>query len=181
MKGLIKQVLCDFIYVFLNYFVASIPAFWIRRLFYRATGMKLGKGSRIAMKVTVFSPWRIVIGENTMVNEFSILDGRGELSIGNNVSISMYSIIYSSSHKAHSDTFEYFKNKVIICDNVWLGARAIILPGTILAKGTVIAAGSSYTGITRENSIYAGVPAEFKKSRNITDTYDLGKQVYFFK
>jgi maltose O-acetyltransferase len=179
--NLMKDILAGYAFVFLNYFVANIPSWWVRRLFYLAFGMKIGGKSRIAMKVMVFSPWKITIGENTMINEYSILDGRGSLSVGNNVSISQYTIIYSASHKTDSDTFEYYKNHVSIHDNVWLGARAIILPGSIINKGSVIAAGSSFTGETVENGIYSGVPAVLKRIRKIGDDYALGKHSFFFK
>jgi maltose O-acetyltransferase len=181
LKSIFKEIAADLAYIFLNYFVNCIPAYWIRRLFYQTVGMKIGKGSRLAMKVIVFSPWKIKIGENTMINEYTVLDGRGYLEIGDNVSISMFSIIYSASHKAHSNTLEYFKAKVTICGNVWVGARGIVLPGSTLSKGTILAAGSSFTGTTDENGIYAGVPATLRKTRNISDAYRLGKHSYFFK
>jgi len=181
MRRIIRRVISDFVYVFLNYFVASIPAFWIRRLFYLACGMKIGKGSRIAMKVTVFSPWGIVIGENSMINEYTILDGRGGVKIGNNVSVSMYSVIYSASHKTHSDTFEYYQGAVVIEDNVWLGVRATVLPDSTIRKGSIIAANSSFTGETATNGIYSGVPAKQVSDRRISDNYSLGLLTYFFK
>ncbi|MDR1481682.1 MAG: hypothetical protein LBI74_03560 [Synergistaceae bacterium] len=181
MKNIFKKIVTGLGYVFLNYFVNCIPAYWIRRLFYQLAGMKIGKGSRLAMKVIVFYPWKIRIGENTMINEYTVLDGRGHLEIGDNVSISMFSIIYSASHKTHSDTLEYFKAQVTICDNVWVGARGIVLPGSTLSKGTILAAGSSFTGTTDENGIYAGIPATFRKKRNISDAYHLDKHSYFFK
>ncbi|MDR1157993.1 MAG: acyltransferase [Oscillospiraceae bacterium] len=181
MKVVIRRIVAGVIYVFFNYFVNNIPAYWLRRLLYCVAGMKIGRGSRLAMKVIVFLPWKIRIGANTMVNEYTILDGRGGLEIGDNVSISMFAIIYSASHKAHSDTFESFKEKVNIDDNVWIGARAIVLPGSRLSKGSVLAAGSSFTGETEENGIYAGVPATFRKMRAISDSYRLGRHLYFFK
>jgi acetyltransferase-like isoleucine patch superfamily enzyme len=160
LENILKEIVIDLVYVLLNYLV-------------------IGKGSRLSMKVIVFSPWRIKIGEKTMINEYSVLDGRGYLEIGDNVSISMFSIIYSASHKAHSDSLEYFKAKITICDDVWMGARSIVLPGSTLSKGTILAAGSSFTGTTDENGIYAGVPATFKKTRSISNDYHLGN-IYSF-
>ena len=44
------------------------------------------------MRTHVTIPWRIAIGENTTVNEFCYLDGRGGLTIGNNVNVALYSM-----------------------------------------------------------------------------------------
>lgn len=43
---------------------------------------------------------------------------------------------------------------VIINDDVWIGARAIILKGTNIGKGSVIAAGAIVSGLIPEYSIY---------------------------
>jgi maltose O-acetyltransferase len=76
MKKHLISILGSFLYVFTNYFVAYIPAWFIRKALYRMLGMKIGKHSRIMMRTTVTIPWNIKIGENTYINEFSSIDGR---------------------------------------------------------------------------------------------------------
>lgn len=133
--------------------------------------MKIGRRSRINMKCTVISPWNIRIGDNTAVNEFVTLDGRGGLRIGNNCSISIYSILFTASHHINSDSFEYYKKTTSIGDGVWIGARAVIMAGTIIKKGVVIGANSTTSGnvVYEENGVYVGVPAEFKFFRTSKD------------
>ena len=48
---------------------------------------------------------------------------------------------------------------VIIEDDVWIGARVIILPGKIIGKGAVIGAGSVVTKDVAPYSVVAGNPA----------------------
>ncbi|MBW8381406.1 MAG: hypothetical protein K0M69_02635, partial [Youngiibacter sp.] len=124
---LIKAFIYDTIYVLLNYIVANIPSWNIRKLFYIVFGMKIHKKARIHMKCTVIMPWKIEIGENSIVNEHCYLDGRGGLFIGNNASISIYTIILTASHDSRSGNFSYYKSPVVIKDNVWIGARSIIM------------------------------------------------------
>lgn len=69
----------NLIYIFVNYFVNYIPVWTIRKLIYRCVGMKIGKGTRINMRCVILAPWKIRIGENTMINEYTLLDGRGGL------------------------------------------------------------------------------------------------------
>jgi maltose O-acetyltransferase len=77
MKSHIISMLGGFLYGFTNYFVAYIPCWIVRKRLYQLLGMKIGKHSRIMMRTTITIPWRIQIGENTYINEFSYLDGRG--------------------------------------------------------------------------------------------------------
>ena len=53
--------------------------------------------------------------------------------------------------------------EVHIGDNVWVGARSVILPGVKIGNNVVIAAGSVVTKDVPENVMVAGVPAVVKK------------------
>ena len=55
--------------------------------------------------------------------------------------------------------------KIIIHDEVWIGANVTILPGVTIGKCTVIGAGSVVSKNLDAFSVYAGVPA--KKIRDI--------------
>jgi maltose O-acetyltransferase len=48
---------------------------------------------------------------------------------------------------------------VTIGDGCWIGAGAIVLPGTTVAEGCVIAAGAVVASDTAPQGLYAGTPA----------------------
>lgn len=54
---------------------------------------------------------------------------------------------------------------VVIGDDVWIGARSIILKGVHIGKGAVIAAGAVVTKDVPEYAIVGGVPAKVIKYR----------------
>ena len=56
---------------------------------------------------------------------------------------------------------------IIIEDNVWIGAHAIILKGTKIGTGSVIGAGSVVKGNIEKNSVIAGNPHKVIKTRDI--------------
>ncbi len=176
----LKRVIAALIYIFSNYIVANIPSWSIRKLLYRCMGMEIGHGSRIYMKCIVRFPWRIVIGNNSVINENCYLDGRGGIIIGDNVSISFFSFLISASHDSSSGEFKGVSGNIIINDNAWIGANAIILQGTTVERACILAAGSTLKGHTEEGFIYAGIPAVKKRSRNLERLY-IQHHIDFFR
>ncbi len=88
-----------------------------------------------------------------------------KIIIGNDVLVGTGAII--SDNDAHSINplnrrySENVKSKpIIIKDNVFIGARAIILKGTTIGTGAVIAAGSIVVSDVPEFAIFAGNPAK---------------------
>lgn len=60
------------------------------------------------------------------------------------------------------------KSSLVIDDDVWIGARVIILKGcTKIGRGSVIGAGSVVTHDVPPYSVVAGNPAKIIKKRNI--------------
>ena len=57
------------------------------------------------------------------------------------------------------------KNNVIIEDDVWVGANSVLLPGVIIKKGAVIAAGSVVVKNVPQYAVVAGNPAKIIKYR----------------
>ncbi|MBU0487213.1 MAG: acyltransferase [Bacteroidetes bacterium] len=54
---------------------------------------------------------------------------------------------------------------IVIEDDVWIGAGAVIMPGITIAKGTVIGANSVVTKSTEPYSVVVGAPAKKVRSR----------------
>ncbi len=160
MKRLLNNFLQGVAYCLCNYVVSYIPFWNVRKLVYRMLGMKIGKGSRILMRVVVISPSRIVLGERVIINEYCYLDGRGGIEIGNDCSISVYSYINTGQHMINSQDFEYSTKNVTIADHVWICARVNVLGGANLQSGSVICAGSTVIkGDYEKLGIYSGIPA----------------------
>ena len=124
-------------------------------------------------------PGGVQIGNRTIINEFCHLDGRGGLIIGNDTSISIYSKFITASHKLDSEIFEYFQNRTIIGDNVWIGANATVLDNSIIENFSVIGAGSVFKGKTEQNDVWTGNPSKLLKKRNIEEQYTIEYDPYF--
>lgn len=150
----------------LNNLVMEFPSYRIRKAFaVRVCHARIGRNTSIHMHCFITGT-NLRIGSNTVINRFTYLDGRGGLTIGDNVNISHYTIIQSLDHDLQSPRFEGRARPVVIGDHVWIGARALILPGVRLEEGAVVAAGSVVTRDVPAYTVVAGSPARPIKTRN---------------
>lgn len=114
---------------------------------------------------------KIIIGDNTSINPYTIIYGHGDVKIGKNVMIAAQSIIVSSNHNFNNTSIPMNQQGVStkgihISDDVWLGANVKVLDGVTIGKGAVIAAGSVVNKSVPDYAIVAGVPAKIIKHRN---------------
>ena len=123
-------------------------------------GVKIGKRAIIDMGYYILGSTRLIIGEKCHINRQCMLDARGGITIGNNVSISHCVKIVSGSHNYNSRHFDYEAAEIFIEDNVWIGINAIILKGVRIGEGAVIAAGAIVTKDCEPYGVYAGIPAK---------------------
>ncbi|MFH1958818.1 MAG: acyltransferase [Patescibacteria group bacterium] len=172
---------------FLWWAVGYIPSHHARRFFYRLFGMKIGSGSTIHMMARIYDPRHITIGEDTLIGEQATLDGRkqlpnsqGGLKIGSHVDIASQVMIWTSEHDIQSNDMRPVEEKVIIEDYVFIGPRAIILPGVTLGRGAVIGAGAVVTKDVPPQAIVGGVPAVKIGERKTQElNYKLGRARLF--
>lgn len=155
--------------------------FWCwRKFIYKLAGLKIGKGSKIHVFCRFFEPRNIEIGEDTIIGEFCFLDGRAKLKIGNHVDVASQVLIYNSEHDINHPKFEASEKPVEIGEYVFIGPRAIILPGVKIGKGAVVAAGAVVTKEVPARKIIAGVPAEVIGERKLKKfNYRLGRTRLF--
>ena len=165
-------------------YAGYIPSHHIRRFFYRTAGIKIGQGSTLHMGAVFYHPKNIKIGKDTIIGENSVLDGRAPLIIGDHVDIASEVMIYNSEHNINSQDFakpeEVIQEPVTIEDYVFIGPRAIVLPGVTIGKGAVVAAGAVVTKDIPPFKIVGGVPAkEIGERENKNPNYKLGRAAWF--
>ncbi len=175
----IKSILLDVELMWLRG-VGNIPSHTIRKFLYQLSGIKIGRESTIHMWANFFNPRGISIGEGTIIGDHAFLDGRAPLSIGNHVAIASQVLIYNSEHNIDSPDFKADEEPVIISDYVYIGPRAIILPGVKIGMGAIIAAGAVVTKDVEPSVVVGGVPAKEIRKRNLTEfNYRLGRARLF--
>jgi acetyltransferase-like isoleucine patch superfamily enzyme len=167
--------------LFWVYLVSTcVPSHFIRKKVYQISGARIGRGSTIHMGCRFFDLSNIKIGEDTIVGHRAFLDGRASLIIGNHVDIASEVMIYNSEHNIEREDFGAIEEPVNIGDYVFIGPRAMVLPGVKIGKGAIIAAGAVVTKDVGEFAIVGGVPAKQigeRKNKNLN--YILGRARLF--
>ncbi|MBI2008292.1 acyltransferase [Candidatus Amesbacteria bacterium] len=142
--------------------------------------MKIGSKSTLHVGCRFFDPSGIKIEEGTIIGDRCFLDGRAKLTIGNHVDIASQVMIYNSEHDINSDDFHATSAPVSISDYVFIGPRAIILPGVKIGKGAIIGAGAVVTKDIPDFAIVGGIPAKVIGERaNKDPKYKLGRARLF--
>lgn len=137
---------------------------------------RFGKGISIGNHCTIYNNCQIVtddideqcgivIGNNCHFNYGCYLSGTGGLTIGNDCLFGPGVKLITGGHKFDDTSISIIaqgltRGSLIIGDNIWVGAGAIILPNVKIQNGAVIAAGSVVNKNVDENAIMAGVPCK---------------------
>lgn len=106
----------------------------------------------------------IKIGKNCLISEFNVLRGQGGITIGDNVYTAPLVQILAVNHVYHDPKIPIIQQGItaqgiVIEDDAWIGAGAIILDGVRIGKGAVVAAGAVVTSDVPPHTVVGGVPA----------------------
>lgn len=163
MRSILLQ--CKFLLVaFLNitYNLTPNP---LRNWYLRLYGVKINKGSCIHRCCRFFHVGKLSIGKNSVVNFGCYLDNRRGITIGNNVGLAHNVKIYTLGHNIDSPQFETKGKPVVIENDVFVFANAMIMPGVTLHKGSVVLPGAVVTKDVDEYSLVGGNPAKIVRKR----------------
>lgn len=143
-----------------NKVVGKIPSRSLRDLFLHKYLGRYPKGASVQMDCQFLNGRKVHLGAGTVINFGCLLDGRShEIRTGDNVSIGPEASILTLGHDPQSPDFADRGGEVVIGNRVWIGYRAIILPGVTIGEGAVVGAGAVVTKDVESYTIVAGNPA----------------------
>ena len=98
-------------------------------------------------------------------------DCGGFIEIGDNCLIGPNVVLRTSNHVFSDRNVPireqgHIPGRIIIRDDVWIGANVVLLPDVSVGRGAIIGAGSVVTKNVDDYAIVAGVPAKQIGSRN---------------
>ncbi|MBN2396285.1 MAG: acyltransferase [Candidatus Atribacteria bacterium] len=168
LKNYVLQGIFQALYSFVKYF--SFPLMNYIRYAVLVFFVKKIRSKSISEGVTFWFPWKIEIGKNTTINQNCIIDGSGGISIGNDVRIAPYVIFNTVDHEYSKKEIPirkqaYIAGRIIIENDVWIGANVVINKGVRIGKGSVIGSGSIVTRNIPPYSVAYGIPCKVVRTR----------------
>jgi len=124
----------------------------------------VGEQVRLRMPVVIYHPDRLRLGSRIDIGEFTHIRASGGITIGDGVLIASHVVITSRAHPVELPRYGVAEDSpVVIEDDVWIGAGAIVLPGVTIGRGAIVGAGAVVTRAVAPGTIVAGVPAALRR------------------
>lgn len=146
-------------------FSTDLPGSAWRRGLLRMFGAAIGNGVVIKPRVRVKLPWRLVVGDHSWIGEGVWIDNLATVTIGRNVCVSQGAYLCTGNHDRTKPSFDLITAPIQIEDEAWVGAFALVGPGSILRAGAVLAMGAVFRGDSEPDMVIAGNPAKTIKPR----------------
>lgn len=174
LKGILKKILRPLLEWYGKRYVHRFQQKYVRdgnknSRWYRYAFAECGDHLQIYGNPLIQDPEKIHVGSYFCINNGAQICPRGNVYIGNHVTMSRGSQITAGMldisqwvEKRLTDTIEHIEKDVYIADGTWLCVNSIVLPGvSILGKGVIVAVGAVVTkDITEDYVVVGGIPAQ---------------------
>lgn len=125
----------------------------------------------------------IRIGSDSLIGEYSVIRGQGGVTIGDRVYTSPMTQLIAVNHVVDDPARPFVEQGItaqgiVVEDDVWLGANAVVTDGVHIGCGAVVAAGAVVTKDVPAHTIVGGVPARVLREIDGTWKTERGEIYY---
>jgi acetyltransferase-like isoleucine patch superfamily enzyme len=131
----------------------------LRRILARYIFKRCGENFKSFHNVEFSFGYNMDVGDNVVVHRNVLLDDRGGIVLGNNVSISDYANVYSHTHSI-VDAKDVTNATTVIEDGVRITYHATVLAGVHVHEQGMVGAMAVATKDVRPYHVYVGIPAK---------------------
>ena len=131
----------------------------LRRLLAKHIFKRCGESFKAFQHVEVSFGYNMEVGDNVVVHRHVLLDDRGGIVLGNNVSVSDYANIYSHTHSIVEQK-DVTNACTVIEDGVRITYHATVLAGVRVHEQGMVGAMAVATKDVRPYHVYVGIPAK---------------------
>lgn len=139
-----------------------------RNFLLRLFGAKIGSKVIVRPSAKVTYPWKVSIGDHSMIGDDVVLYSLGEIEIGDNAVVSQRSYICAASHDYSKPDFPIYADKVCIGAQAWLATDVFVAPGVSIGQGAVVGARSSVFKDMPAGMVCMGSPCNPIKPREMS-------------
>lgn len=155
---------------------------FLRAKFWQLFLLKIGPRVDIMANVIIMSPQKVSIGHDVLLNAGTKIGGQRGVTIGNYVMLGYNVNLVSENHQFNNPKLPikkqgFFGGPIVIEDDVWIGANAVILPNVTIGRGSVVGANAVVTKDVLPYSIVGGIPAKLIRPRFNTKDKQTAKKL----
>jgi acetyltransferase-like isoleucine patch superfamily enzyme len=131
----------------------------LRRILAKHIFKRCGEKFKAFQNVEFSFGYNLEVGDNVVIHRHVLLDDRGGIVLGNNVSVSDYANIYSHTHSI-VDQRDVTDATTVLDDGVRITYHATVLAGVHVAEQGMVGAMAVATKDVRPYHVYVGIPAK---------------------
>ncbi len=133
----------------------------LRSRFWRLL-LRGSKRLKVFGPIWIHHPENVSLGDDCTLNHWCVLNARAPLTIGHRVRISAGAMITTAGLETTinpESVRQHHTAAIMIGDDVWIGAGAIVLPGVTIGARTVVGAGAVVARDLPPDVVAVGMPA----------------------
>jgi putative colanic acid biosynthesis acetyltransferase WcaF len=153
-------------YVWLLFCVWTPKPANLWRLFWlRLFGCKIYGKPFVHQRARIQIPWNLILHDHACLGDRSNAYSLGVIEINEHSTVGQEAYLCTGTHAFEKASMNLITAKITIGKNVFIGARAFIMPGITIADNAIVGAVSLVTQNVDANSIVGGNPAKHIKFR----------------
>ena len=142
------------------------PANQWRLFWLKLFGCKIFGKPFVHQRARIQIPWNLILHDRACLGDRANAYNLGVVEIFEHATVGQEVYLCTGTHAFEQPEMNLITCKITIEKNVFIGARAFIMPGITIGENAIIGAGSLVIKNVDKNTIVGGNPAKFIKSRS---------------
>ena len=150
-----------------NHFLCGNRLWVVKRRLLSATGISVGRNTKIVGPITMGVCADLTIGDNCWIGKNFCIYGNAAVSIGSNCDLAPNVSFATGSHETGGHDRRAgagYCEPITVGNGCWLGINSTILCGVTVGDGVVVGAGALVNKPVPADVLIAGVPAKIVKT-----------------
>ena len=162
----VKMLAWEYVWVLLCVWTPKPANAW--RLFWlKLFGAKVLGRPFVHQRARIQIPWNLTLHNKSCLGDRANVYTLGEIEIFENATIGQEVYLSTGTHAFDRESMNLITSKITIQANVFIGARAFIMPGITIGEYSIVGACSVVTKDVEPWTVVGGNPAKFIKVREI--------------
>ncbi|MFG0246926.1 MAG: hypothetical protein ACF8MF_12835 [Phycisphaerales bacterium JB052] len=103
-------------------------------------GASINPRAKIRRSARIDCPWNLTMHELAIVGDHAIINCTSPVTLGARSVVSQLAVVTTRMRDPHDEGFSQINEAVHVQNDAWVAADTLVLPGAVVAEGTVVGA-----------------------------------------